>query len=103
VLERLLDDLEHGRVDERFAAGEVELLGPESQTVGDVIAHLVARHQRVVVIPRSRGDEAVRAGEIAQRSRHLDPQRVEMEQGLEWRHQARRDGRLGGGQEPHGD
>ena len=67
---------------ERLAAGEVQLLHAQRQPLGHAPADLLARHQGMTVHARTRGHEAVRALQVAQGARDLDPQRVEVEQGL---------------------
>ena len=69
-------------MEERLAAGEVELLDLERQRLVRAGAHLGAGHQRDAIVRRAGGDEAVRAGEIAERPRHLDPERIQMEERL---------------------
>ena len=76
------EDIEHPRVHERLAAGEVELLGAQRQALVDPARHLGAAHQRVVEVAGAARDEAVGAGEVAERACDLDPERVEAVEGL---------------------
>src|SRR5262249_35666418 len=63
---------------ERLAAGQVDLLDAQAERLGHPRAHLRALHHQVTLLVRAARHEAVRAGQIAERAGHLDPQRVQV-------------------------
>jgi len=76
-LQRRLQDRLHVRIEERLAAGEVVLPDAERGGFVERALHRVQPHHFVRMVGRRAGDEAVRAGEVADRAAHLEPEGVE--------------------------
>ncbi len=75
-----LQDRLHLRVQERLAAGEVVLLDPQRRALLEVAPDLLEAEELVGVVGRRAGDEAVGAGEVADRAADLEPEGIQRSQ-----------------------
>ncbi len=73
------------RVEEGLTPGEIEFPHTEADGLVDRRSDLRRGHHWVARVVGATGDEAVFAGEIAERSRDLEPERLEVGEGQCWR------------------
>ena len=73
------------RVEEGLTPSEIEFPHTEAEGLVDRSSDLRRGHHRVARVVGATGDEAVFAGEVAERSRDLKPERLEVGEGQCWR------------------
>ena len=79
-LQGILEDAAHLVIHEGLATGEVVLLHPQRDGLGEGCGDLVAGHEPERVVVRAARDEAVAAAQVAHRSAHLEPELVQSPQ-----------------------